>query len=78
MLRFNNLKEVTLQDLLFEADDNDNGVCMGHFITGKVWMNPDSLKEHDTALQHFFKYSTNTTSLITGLIQFIYPIYCLF
>lgn len=54
MLRINNLKEVTLQDLLFEAGDDDNGVCTRHFITGKVQMNPNSLKERDRALQHFF------------------------
>jgi hypothetical protein len=81
MLRINNLREVTLQNMLFEAaaaDDDDNGVCTRHFIAGKVQMNPDSLKELDTIMQNVLKYSTNITSLIAGLIQFVYLIYYIF
>lgn len=41
-----------LQDLLFEAAVDGNGVRTRNFIAGKVQMNPDSLKELNTAMQN--------------------------
>jgi hypothetical protein len=52
VLQINNLREVMLQDLLFEAAVDGNGVRTRNFIAGKVQMNPDSLKELNTAMQN--------------------------
>jgi hypothetical protein len=80
MLRINNRKCLVHTPLSSSsaAASKSRSCNLTSFIAGKVQMDSDCLKELEIAMQNFLKYSANTTSLIAGFIQFMYPIYCLF